>query len=140
MLTILLIATLLNLNLKKSKMDKIKLFKNIGLLIWIIATILLSYFVFKPNPNPIDDTVLNARIDTLEKEKKVLINNVIHRDSINAIDKKIISIYGLREDSLLNVINKNKNKYDSEFNKAKNANANFLVSEFTNIFTDNNIR
>lgn len=121
-------------------MNKMKLYKNIGLVIWIIVTVVLAYFVFKSNPNPIDDTVLNARIDTLEKEKKVLIGNVIHRDSINAIDKKIISVYGLREDSLLNVINKNKNKYDSEFNKAKNANANVLVSEFSNIFSENNIR
>lgn len=128
------------LNLKKSKMDKLKLYKNIGLVIWIIVTVVLAYFVFKPNFNPIDDTVLTARIDTLEKEKKVLIGNVIHRDSINAIDKKIISVYELREDSLLKVINKNKNKYDSEFNKAKNANANVLVSEFSNLFSENNIR
>lgn len=128
------------LNLKKSKMDKIKLYKNIGLVIWIIVTLFLGYHFFKPNVNPIDDTVLNARIDTLEKEKKVLIGNVIHRDSINAIDKKIISVYELREDSLINVINKNKNKYDSEFNKAKNANANVLVSEFSNLFSENNIR
>lgn len=121
-------------------MDKIKLYKNIGLVIWVIVTVVLAYFVFKPNSNTIDDTVLNARIDTLEKEKKVLIGNVIHRDSINAIDKKIISVYGLREDSLLKVINKNKNKYDSEFNKAKNANAHVLVSEFSNLFSENNIR
>jgi len=121
-------------------MDKSKLYKNIGLVIWIIVTLLLAYFVFKPNRNPIDDKVLNVRIDTLEKEKKALIGNVIHRDSLNEIDKKIISAYELREDSLINVINKNKNKYDSEFNKAKNANANVLVSEFSNIFSENNIR
>lgn len=121
-------------------MNKTKLYKNIGLVIWIIATVILAYLVFKPNVNPIDDTVLNARIDTLEKEKKVLIRNVLHRDSLNSIDKKIISVYELREDSLLNVISKNKSKYNGEFTKANNATANVIVSEFTNIFTDNNIR
>jgi len=138
MLTLILIAILLKL--KKVKMDKVKLYKNIGLVIWIIVTLFLGYQFFKPNVNTIDDKFLNARIDTLEKEKKVLIGNVIHRDSLNAIDKKMLSIYELREDSLLNVISKNKNKYNGEFTKANNATANVLVSEFTNIFTDNNIR
>lgn len=121
-------------------MDKVKLIKNIGLVIWIIVTLFLVYQFFKPKVNPIDDTVLNARIDALEKEKKVLIGNVNHRDSLNAIDKKMLSVYELREDSLINVINKNKNKYDSQLDKVKNANANTLVSEFSNIFSENNIR
>lgn len=121
-------------------MDKMKLYKNIGLVIWIIATVILSYLVFKPNESLIENKFLNARIDTLQKEKKVLISNVYHRDSLNLINKKTISIFELREDSLLNVISKNKSKYNGEFTKANNATANVLVSEFTNIFTENNIR
>ncbi len=121
-------------------MNNIKLYKNIGLVIWIIVTVILAYLVFKSNENPIDNTVANARIDSLESEKKVLIQNVLERDIENASSKKIISYYEFKSDSLLNVISKTPAKYNGDYKKANNATANILVSEFTNVFTDNNIK
>lgn len=121
-------------------MGKIKLYKNIGLVVWIIVTVILAYIVFKPNEKIYDESFLNARIDTLQKEKKVLINNVMHRDSLNEISKKEISYISLKNDSLLTVISKIPTKYEGLYSKANNATANVLVAEFTNIFTNNNIK
>ncbi len=121
-------------------MDKIKLYKNIGLVVWIIVTVILAYLAFKPNANPIDNTVANARIDSLESEKKVLIKNILDRDIANASSKKIILYYEFKSDSLLNVIYKTPAKYNGDYTKANNATANVLVSEFTNVFADNNVK
>ncbi len=121
-------------------MDKIKLYKNIGLVVWIIVTVILAYLVVKPNVNPINDTVANARIDSLISENKVLMKNVSDRDIENASSKKIISYYEFKSDSFLNVISKTPTKYNGDYTKAHNATANILVSEFTNVFADNNIK
>lgn len=138
MLTVLLL--ILMRNLKKLKMDKAKLLKNIGLVIWIIVTLFLGYQFFHKKESTIDNSVANARIDTLQKEKQLILLESKRKDSLNAIDKKAILAYEKTTDSLLNVISKTPSKYNGEYTKAKNASANTLVSEFTTIFSNNNIR
>ncbi len=121
-------------------MDKIKLYKNIGLVVWIIVTVILAYLVVKSNANPINDTVANARIDTLESEKKVLIENAMRRDLENESSKKVISYLNFKSDSLLNVISKTPAKYANDYKKIDDASAASLVNQFSNLFSENNVK
>lgn len=121
-------------------MDKLKLYKNIGLVIWIIVTLFLGYHFFKKDEVTIDNSLSNARIDTLQKEKLMILTESFRKDSLTAIDKLIIASQEKTTDSLLNVISKTPSKYNGAYTKAKNASANTLVSEFSTIFSDNNVR
>lgn len=121
-------------------MDKLKLYKNIGLVIWIIVTLFLGYQFFHKKEATIDNSVADARIDTLQKEKFMILKESLRKDSLTAIDKQIIALQEKTTDSLLIVISKTPSKYNGEYTKAKNASANTLVSEFSTIFADNNIK
>jgi regulatory protein YycI of two-component signal transduction system YycFG len=121
-------------------MDNTKLYKNIGLVIWIIVTLFLGYQFFHKKESTIDNSVANARIDSLQKEKQIILNDSRRKDSLNAIDKQVIVSIRKTTDSLLTVISKTPSKYNGAYTKAKNASANTLVREFTTIFSDNNVR
>ncbi len=121
-------------------MNKIKLYKNIGLVIWIIATIILLYLVFKPDESKTDTSFLKEHIEVLEKEKKEFQRNVAIRDSINAIDKKKASILTSQRDSLLILISKAPAKYVEKNRQIDNATSGFIINEFKTIFSENNVR
>jgi hypothetical protein len=107
--------------------------KIITIILLVIALVVVSWIAFQPAPVNYSEQLIKEEVSRLSKENIELTDKISERNVyISSIERK--------NDSLENLKPKIKIQYDTIYKKIDNSSAGAIANQFTNIFTNANVK
>lgn len=114
--------------------------KTIAIIVLSILVLVFGWIAFKPSPKNLNEELINAEVERLNKENTELANqNASLLVGIKNRDIKIATSERL-SDSLNSLIPKIKQYYDKKYKNIDNASAISIANDFTNVFTNAGVK
>lgn len=108
-------------------------YKIIIILCLAVALAVVSWIAFQPTPVDYSEQLIKEEVLRLSKENTELTDKITERNGyISSIERK--------NDSLENLKPKIKIQYDTIYKKIDNSSAGAIANQFTNIFTNANVK